>query len=233
MAGPCGCKGAGCGCCFIENPSSGVPYSVFGSGESGDCVSIDIENIVTTLVDNGDGTLTYTNELGNSVTFFDGEHYSVDVIGELVGDTIVPNVVAAAPTAFGAANPLTVTIVNPSTVLDMSVHTVGTGEEVLASGARTTAASQFLGVNCLYSVNGGPNTAPKTGGGQFGVPLTSGELRSYNLHTAPPVFVATVPPGAAWFIRLAVRQYTQTGLRNAGTVFAQGQKIAISGSTTV
>ena len=127
MAGPCGCKGAGCGCCFIENPSSGVPYSVFGSGEAGDCVSIDIENIVTTIVDNGDGTLTYTNELGNSVTFFDGEHYSVDVIGELVGDTIVPNVVAAAPTAFGAANPLTVTIVKPSTVLDMSVHTVGTG----------------------------------------------------------------------------------------------------------
>jgi hypothetical protein len=217
----------------VENPTSGVPYTVTGSGEAGDCVALDIENIVSTLVDNGDGTLTYTNELGNTVTFFDGEHYSVDVTGELAGNTTVPNVVAALPTTFGALNPLTVTIVNPSTVLDMSVHTSGTGEEVFVSAARTTAASRFIGVNCLYSVNGGPNTAPKTGGGQFGVPLTNGEIRSYNLHTAPPVFVATVPPGAAWFIRLAVRQYTQTGLRNAGTVVAQGQKIAISGSTTV
>jgi len=63
---------------------------VFGSGSPSDCVSLNIKNIVTTLVDNGDGTLTYTNELGNSVTFFDGEHYSVDVVGELVGDTVVP-----------------------------------------------------------------------------------------------------------------------------------------------
>ena len=234
MAGPCGCKGAGCGCCFIENPSSGVPYSVFGSGEPGDCVRLNIKNIVTTIVDNGDGTLTYTNEAGNTVTWFDGEHYSVDVLGELVGDTAVPNVVAASPgVAFGAANPLTVTVVNPSTVRSMSVHTVGTGEEVVGSGVRTTAASQFVGVNCLYSLNGAASVPPKSGVGQCGFPLTNNELRSFNLYTAPPVFVATVPPGAAWFIRLAVRQYTQTGLRNAGTVVAQGQKIAISGSTTV
>ena len=233
MAGPCGCKGAGCGCCFVENPSSEVPYQVFGSGEAGDCVLLNIENIVTTIVDNGDGTLTYTNEAGNTVTWFDGEHYSVDVIGELVGNTAVPNVVAATSTAFGAANPLTVTIVNPSTVRAMSMHSVGTGEEVVGTGARTTAASQFVGVDCLYSLNGGPNTAPKTGGGQFGVPLTNNELRSYNLHTAPPVFVATVPPGGSWFLRLTERQYTLTGLLNAGTVSAQGQKIVISGSTTV
>lgn len=233
MAGPCGCKGAGCGCCFIENPSSGVPYSVFGSGESGDCVSIDIENIVTTLVDNGDGTLTYTNEAGNSVTFFDGEHYSVDVIGELVGDTIVPNVVAAAPTAFGAANPLTVTIVNPSTVLDMSVHTSGTGEEVLASGARSAAASQTVIVQCDYSANGAAAVQPKSGGGQVAFPVTNGERRSYNIYTAQPIFVTTVAPGGSWFLRLTTRQYTLTGVLNAGTVVAQGQKIAISGSTTV
>ena len=233
MAGPCGCKGAGCGCCFVENPTSGVPYTVTGSGEAGDCVALDIENIVSTLVDNGDGTLTYTNELGNTVTFFDGEHYSVDVTGELAGNTTVPNVVAATPTTFGALNPLTVTIVNPSTVLDMSVHTSGTGEEVFAAGARTTAASRSLSVNCLYSVNGGPNVAPKTTGGQFGVPLTNGELRSFTGHAAQPVFVGTIPPGAAWFLRLTTRQYTQTGVRNAGTVVSQGQKIAISGSTTV
>lgn len=233
MAGPCGCKGAGCGCCFIENPSSGVPYSVFGSGESGDCVLLDIENIVTTIVDNGDGTLTYTNELGNTVTWFDGEHYSVDVLGELVGDTAVPNVVAASPVGFGAANPLTVTIVNPSTVRAMSVHTLGTGEEVVGTGARTTAASQFVGVNCLYSLNGAASVPPKSGGGQFGFPLTNNELRSFNLYTAPPVFVATVPPGGSWFLRLTARQYTLTGLRNAGAVSAQGQKIVISGSTTV
>lgn len=233
MAGPCGCKGAGCGCCFIENPSSEVPYEVFGSGSPSDCVSLNIKNIVTTLADNGDGTLTYTNELGNSVTFFDGEHYSVDVVGELVGDTAIPNVVTAVYASFGALNPLTVTIVNPSTVLDMSIHTSGTGEEVYAQGARTTAASQFLGVTCLYSLNGGPNVAPKTGGGQLGFPLTNGEIRSYNLYTAPPVFVATVPPGGSWFLRLTARQYTLTGLRNAGAVSAQGQKIVISGSTTV
>ena len=106
MAGPCGCKQAGCSCCFVENPSSEVPYDVFGSGEPGDCVRLNIKNIVTTIVDNGDGTLTYTNEAGNTVTWFDGEHYSVDVLGELVGDTAVPNVVAASPgVAFGAANP--------------------------------------------------------------------------------------------------------------------------------
>ena len=234
MAGPCGCQGAGCGCCFVENPSSGVPYQVFGSGEAGDCVLLDIENIVTTIVDNGDGTLTYTNELGNTVTWFDGEHYSVDVLGELVGDTAVPNVVAASPgVAFGAANPLTVTVVNPSTVRSMSVHTVGTGEEVVGSGVRTTAASQFVGVNCLYSLNGAASVPPKSGVGQCGFPLTNNELRSFNLYTAPPVFVATVPPGGSWFLRLTARQYTLTGLRNAGAVSAQGQKIVISGSTTV
>lgn len=232
MAGPCGCKGAGCGCCFIENPSSGVPYSVFGSGESGDCVSIDIKNIVTTLVDNGDGTLTYANELGNSVTFFDGEHYSVDVIGELAGNTTVPNVVGA-NTPFGAANPLTVTIVNPSTVLDMSVHTSGTGEEVRTTGARTTAASQWVEVRQQYSINGGPNVDVKSGGGQIGFALTNGELRTFSGHAAPPIFVATVPPGGSWFLRLSARWYTLTGLLNAGSITAQGQKIAISGSTTV
>ena len=233
MAGPCGCKGAGCGCCFIENPSSEVPYEVFGSGESGDCVSLNIKNIVTTLTDNGDGTLTYTNEAGNTVTWFDGEHYSVDVLGELVGDTAVPNVVAASPVGFGAANPLTVTIVNPSTVRAMSVHTLGTGEEVVGTGARTTTASRFIGVNCLYSLNGAPNISPISGGGQFGFPLTNNELRSFNLYTAPPVFVATVPPGGSWFLRLTERQYTLDVLLNAGTVSAQGQKIVISGSTTV
>ena len=233
MAGPCGCQGAGCGCCFVENPSSGVPYQVFGSGEAGDCVLLDIENIVTTIVDNGDGTLTYTNEAGNTVTWFDGEHYSVDVLGELVGDTAVPNVVAASPVGFGAANPLTVTIVNPSTVRAMSVHTLGTGEEVVGTGARTTTASRFIEVYCLYSLNGAPNISPKSGGGQFGFPLTNNELRSFNLYTAPPVFVATVPPGGSWFLRLTARQYTLTGLRNAGAVSAQGQKIVISGSTTV
>ena len=233
MAGPCGCKGAGCGCCFVENPSSEVPYQVFGSGEAGDCVLLDIENIVTTIVDNGDGTLTYTNEAGNTVTWFDGEHYSVDVLGELVGDTAVPNVVAASPVGFGAANPLTVTIVNPSTVRAMSVHTLGTGEEVVGTGARTTAASRFVEVYCLYSLNGAASVFPKSGGGQFAFPLTNGELRSFNLYTAPPVFVATVPPGGSWFLRLTARQYTLTGLRNAGAVSAQGQKIVISGSTTV
>lgn len=233
MAGPCGCKGAGCGCCFVENPSSEVPYQVFGSGEAGDCVLLNIENIVTTIVDNGDGTLTYTNEAGSTVTFFDGEHYSVDVIGELVGDTAIPNVVAALATSFGALNPLTVTIVNPSTVRSMSVHTVGTGEEVVGTGLRTTAASQFIGVDCLYSLNGGASVAPKSGGGQFGFPLTTPELRSFNLHTSPPIFVATVPPGGAWFMRLTARRYTLSGLRNAGAAAAQGQKIAISGSTTV
>ena len=233
MAGPCGCKGAGCGCCFVENPSSGVPYQVFGSGEAGDCVLLDIENIVTTIVDNGDGTLTYTNEAGNTVTWFDGEHYSVDVLGGLVGDTAVPNVVAASPVGFGAANPLTVTIVNPSTVRAMSVHTLGTGEEVVGTGARTTAASRFVEVYCLYSLNGAASVFPKSGGGQFGFPLTNNELRSFNLYTAPPVFVATVPPGGSWFLRLTARQYRLTGLLNAGTVSAQGQKIVISGSTTV
>ena len=233
MAGPCGCKQAGCSCCFVENPSSEVPYDVFGSGEPGDCVRLNIKNIVTTIVDNGDGTLTYTNELGNTVTWFDGEHYSVDVLGELVGDTAVPNVVAASPVGFGAANPLTVTIVNPSTVRAMSVHTLGTGEEVVGTGARTTAASRFIGVNCLYSLNGAASVFPKSGGGQFGFPLTNNELRSFNLYTAPPVFVATVPPGGSWFLRLTARQYTLTGLLNAGTVSAQGQKIVISGSTTV
>ena len=233
MAGPCGCQGAGCGCCFVENPSSGVPYQVFGSGEAGDCVLLDIENIVTTIVDNGDGTLTYTNEAGNTVTWFDGEHYSVDVLGGLVGDTAVPNVVAASPVGFGAANPLTVTIVNPSTVRAMSVHTLGTGEEVVGTGARTTAASRFVEVYCLYSLNGAASVFPKSGGGQFGFPLTNNELRSFNLYTAPPVFVATVPPGGSWFLRLTARQYRLTGLLNAGTVSAQGQKIVISGSTTV
>ena len=233
MAGPCGCKQAGCSCCFVENPSSEVPYDVFGSGEPGDCVLLNIKNIVTTIVDNGDGTLTYTNEAGNTVTWFDGEHYSVDVLGELVGDTAVPNVVAASPVGFGAANPLTVTIVNPSTVRSMSVHTVGTGEEVVGTGARTTTASRFIGVNCLYSLNGAASVFPKSGGGQFGFPLTNNELRSFNLYTAPPVFVATVPPGGSWFLRLTARQYTLTGLRNAGAVSAQGQKIVISGSTTV
>ena len=234
MAGPCGCKQAGCSCCFVENPSSEVPYDVFGSGEPGDCVRLNIKNIVTTIVDNGDGTLTYTNEAGNTVTWFDGEHYSVDVLGELVGDTAVPNVVAASPgVAFGAANPLTVTVVNPSTVRSMSVHTVGTGEEVVGSGVRTTAASQFVGVNCLYSLNGAASVPPKSGVGQCGFPLTNNELRSFNLYTAPPVFVATVPPGGSWFLRLTARQYTLTGLRNAGAVSAQGQKIVISGSTTV
>ena len=233
MAGPCGCQGAGCGCCFVENPSSGVPYQVFGSGEAGDCVLLDIENIVTTIVDNGDGTLTYTNELGNTVTWFDGEHYSVDVLGELVGDTAVPNVVAASPVGFGAANPLTVTIVNPSTVRAMSVHTLGTGEEVVGTGVRTTAASRVVEVYCLYSLNGAASVSPKSGGGQFAFPLTNNELRSFNLYTAPPVFVATVPPGGSWFLRLTARQYRLTGLLNAGAVSAQGQKIVISGSTTV
>ena len=233
MAGPCGCKQAGCSCCFVENPSSEVPYDVFGSGEPGDCVRLNIKNIVTTIVDNGDGTLTYTNELGNTVTWFDGEHYSVDVLGELVGDTAVPNVVAASPVGFGAANPLTVTIVNPSTVRAMSVHTLGTGEEVVGTGVRTTAASRFVEAYCLYSLNGAASVSPKSGGGQFAFPLTNNELRSFNLYTAPPVFVATVPPGGSWFLRLTARQYRLTGLLNAGAVSAQGQKIVISGSTTV
>ena len=232
MAGPCGCKGAGCGCCFIENPSSEVPYEVFGSGESGDCVSLNIKNIVTTLTDNGDGTLTYTNEAGNTVTWFDGEHYSVDVLGELVGDTAVPNVVAT-NAAFGVANPLTVMITNPSTVRSMSVHSVGTGEEVRMTAARTATASQLLEVRCRYSVNGGPDVDPKPGGGQIGFALTSSELRSFTGHTAPPIFAAIVPPGGSWFLRLSERWYVLSGLLNAGSITAQGQKIVISGSTTV
>ncbi len=233
MAGPCGCKGAGCGCCFIENPSSGVPYSVFGSGESGDCVSIDIKNIVTTLVDNGDGTLTYTNEIGNSVTFFDGEHYSVDVIGELAGNTTIPNVVVGTETPYGAANPLTVTIVNPSAVLDMSVHTSGTGEEGLVLAAQTASNSQYVSVGCLYSLNGAAAVNPKIGGGHYAQPLRNAEQRVATGHTAQPVFVAVVPPGAAWFIRLTARRYILSAALNAGSVVSQGQKIAISGSTTV
>ncbi len=233
MAGPCGCKGAGCGCCFIENPSSEVPYEVFGSGSPSDCVSLNIKNIVTTLADNGDGTLTYTNELGNSVTFFDGEHYSVDVIGELVGNTPVPNTVAGTATVFGVLSPLTVTIVNPSTVRDMSIHTSGTGEEVALVGARTVAASQNTVVQCKYSLNGGPLVDPKIGGGQAQVPLTSGELRTAHAYSVGPIFVDVVTPGGSWFIRLAERRYVLTGLLNAGSITAQGQKIAISGSTTV
>ena len=233
MAGPCGCKGAGCGCCFIENPSSGVPYSVFGSGESGDCVSIDIENIVTTLVDNGDGTLTYTNELGNSVTFFDGEHYSVDVIGELEADEPVPNVVAGTCTAFGPATPLAVTRVNPSTVHPMSVHTVGTGEEVLMIGGQTASNNERVEVDCRYSLNGAPAVHTKFGGGQVALPLRSANQYFFNDHTAPPVFTASVPAGGSWFITLSSRRYALTALLNAGSLTVQGQKIAVSGSTTV
>ena len=88
-------------------------------------------------------------------------------------------------------------------------------------------------MNCLYSLNGAASVFPKSGGGQFGFPLTNNELRSFNLYTAPPVFVATVPPGGSWFLRLTARQYRLTGLLNAGAVSAQGQKIVISGSTTV
>jgi len=210
-----------------------VPYEVFGSGESGDCVSLNIKNIVTTLVDNGDGTLTYTNEAGNTVTFFDGEHYSVDVIGELVGNTTIPNVVVGTETPYGAANPLTVTIVNPSTTLDMSVHTSGTGEEVLVLAAQTASNSRYVSVGCLYSLNGAAAVNPKIGGGHYAQPLRNAEQRVATGYTAQPVFVAVVPPGAAWFIRLTARRYIQSAALNAGSVVSQGQKIAISGSTTV
>jgi hypothetical protein len=232
MAGPCGCKGAGCGCCFIENPSSGVPYSVFGSGESGDCVSIDIENIVTTLVDNGDGTLTYTNEIGNSVTFFDGEHYSVDVIGELAGNTTIPNVVVGTETPYGAANPLTVTIVNPSAVLDMSVHTSGTGEEVLLVGAQTAANSQYVSIGCLYSLDGAAAITPKRVAGSTLNPLRTPS----NGHTGAHGATGFRRGCAAWrcvVYQVDGRRYIQSAALNAGSVVSQGQKIAISGSTTV
>jgi hypothetical protein len=177
--------------------------------------------------------LTYTNEAGNSVTFFDGEHYSVDVIGELAGNTTIPNVVVGTETPYGAANPLTVTIVNPSAVLDMSVHTSGTGEEVLLVGAQTAANSQYVSIGCLYSLDGAAAIPPQTGFGQYANPLRNAEQRTASGHTAPPVFVAVVPPGAAWFIRLTARRYILSAALNAGSVVSQGQKIAISGSTTV
>lgn len=233
MAGPCGCRDAGCGCCFIENPDSGVPYTVYGSGASGDCVKLDIKNIVTTIASNPDDTLTYTNETGATVTWFNGDHYSVDVRGELTGDTTVPNVVVVDPTDFGALNPLTVTIVNPSTTRSMSVHTQGTGEELLILSGQTATNSRWISIQCLYSLNGAPETGPKSGGGQYRVPIRSAEQRNYNGHTAAPCFVGTVPPGGSWFIRVTRRQYQLPAAFNAGSAAAQGQVITVSGSTTV
>lgn len=233
MAGPCGCRDAGCGCCFIENADSGVPYTVYGSGASGDCVKLDIKNIVTTIASNPNGTLTYTNETGATVTWFNGDHYSVDVRGELVGNTAIPNVVVGAETPYGPANPLTVAVINPSTTRPLSVHTSGTGEEVLLDRAQTASNSNYVSIGCLYSLNGGAPVGPKIGGGQYAHPIRNAERRVAGGHTAQPVFTALVPPGAAWFIRLTTRRYVLSAALNTGAIVTQGQVIAISGSTTV
>lgn len=233
MAGPCGCRDAGCGCCFIENPDSEVPYDVYGSGGTGDCTKLNIHNIVTTITLNPNDTLTYTNETGATVTWFNGDHYSVDVRGELIGTTIVPNVAAAVEIPYGPTNPLTVTIVNPSTTRSMSVHTSGTGEEVLLVGAQTAANSQYVAIGCRYSLNGAPSVAPKANGGQYTYAIRNGERRTAGGMTAPPVFTAVVPPSGTWFLRLTQRVYALSAVLNAGSVATQGQVIAISGSTTV
>ena len=234
MAGPCGCRDAGCGCCFIENPDSEVPYDVYGSGGTGDCVKLNIHNIVTTIALNPNGTLTYTNETGATVTWFNGDHYSVDVRGELTGNTAIPNTVApgfGAP--FGPANPLTVTIVNPSTTRTMSVHTSGTGEEVQVQ-ARTATAGQYIAVKCLYSLNGGAPTSPRAiTDGEITYPLQT-VFNQFNSCTASPEFVATVPPSGSWYLRLSQRLYVLSAAMSAGFfAVSQGQVITISGSTTV
>ncbi len=234
MAGPCGCRDAGCGCCFIENPDSGVPYTVYGSGASGDCVKLDIENIVTTIALNPDDTLTYTNEAGATVTWFNGDHYSVDVRGELIGDTAIPNVVSTTFNAtYGVANPLTVTIVNPSTTRSMSIHTGGTGEELFMTGRAATNGNR-LRIRCLYSLNGAAPVGPRSvSGGDASVPVQT-FVNLYNVHTAAPCFVATVPPAGTWFIALASRLYSLSAqFAGAFTAVSQGQVITISGSTTV
>lgn len=234
MAGPCGCRDAGCGCCFIENPDSEVPYDAYGSGGTGDCVKLNIRNIVTTIAANPDGTLTYTNETGATVTWFNGDHYSVDVRGALIGETTIPNVVSTTFNAVvGAANPLTVTIANPSTSKTMSVHTQGTGEET-AVNARSNSPSQYIRVRCEYSLNGAVPVMPNGSAGDISFPLTNTETRFYNAHTASPCFVATVPPSGSWFIRLSQRFYALTAALAAGsTAVVQGQVITVSGSTTV
>lgn len=234
MAGPCGCASSGCACLLCDNPDSAKPYSVTGSGDTGGCWQLWIAgDIVTTLAKlPGTSRWRYTNEVGVQSTFEDGEHYSVDVLGELSGNVTVPNVVTGGA-AFGAAFPLTVTITNPSLTRSMSVHTTGTGEEVLGVGAQTASVSRQVSVWCLYSVNGGAPVFPKSGGGQFAVPLRNAELRSFNGFTAPPVFVGTVVPGGSWSIAVASRNYSLTQVLNAGSVVVQGQKIVVSGRTTV
>lgn len=233
MAGPCECRDAGCACCFVENPDSGVPYTVYGSGAAGNCVKLDIKNIVTTIASNPNGTLTYTNETGATVTWFNGDHYSVDVLGVLTANATVPNVAVGGLTAFGPLNPLTVTIVNPSTTRQMSVHTQGTGEEVAMVGAQISGASGYVAVTCQYSANGAPAVYPNSGGGDIAFPIRNGELRTANGHSAPPIFVAVVGPSASWFCRLTQRFYRLTAPLTAGSVITEGERIAVSGSTTI
>lgn len=234
MAGPCGCRDAGCGCCFIENPDSEVPYTVYGSGGSGDCVKLDIKNIVTTIASNPNGTLTYTNETGATVTWFNGDHYSVDIAGELVSDLDIPNVVSNTFTAtVGGALPLTVTLINPSTQRQMSVHTQGTGEEVLVI-ARTAAPSQHIRVRSTYSINGGPEIPAKQATGDVAFPLSSGDTRYFNGYTAAPCFDGAVAPGGTWTIAVQQRYYVLSAVMQAGwAARVQGQRITVSGSTTV
>lgn len=235
MAGPCGCRDAGCGCCFIENADSEVPYNVFGYGGSGDCIKLNIKNIATTIATNANGTLTYTNETGATVTWYNGSHYSVDIAGELVSDLNIPNVVSNTFTAtVGGALPLTVTLINPSTQRQMSVHTQGTGEEVFVV-ARTATPSQHIRVRSTYSINGGPEIpAKQLTGGDVAFPLSSGDTRCFNGYTAAPCFVGTVAPGGTWTISVQQRYYLLTAAMLAGwAARVQGQRITVSGSTTI
>ena len=234
MAGPCGCRDAGCACCFVENPGSPVQYTVFSSGEAGDCWKLDIENIVTTIENNSDGTLTYTNETGATVTWFNGDHYSVDVRGELISDLNIPNVVSTTFTApVGPANPLTVTLVNPSAIRPMSVHTGGTGEEVLVVAA-TATPSQHIRVRTTYAINAAPPIPAKQASGDVGFSLASGDTRYHNGYTAPPCFTGSIPPGGTWSIAVGRRYYILSAVMSAGwAARVQGQVVTVSGSTTV
>jgi len=215
---------------FGVDPASPTPYTWSGTGSWNNPAKPSIA--AATLVDNGDGTLTYTDVNGGTVTWFDGDGtHAVTVTGEYASYQAFPNVVAAAPTPFGPVNPLTVTIVNPSVSRPMAVMSTGTGPE-LNMFSTVAASGNYAGIRTRYSVNG-VNSYAHTIGSAVAVPLTSGEARAFRAHGPTPSFVAVIPPAGSWFLRIATWEYVLTAaLTSSATNGVNGERISLIGVNT-
>lgn len=238
MAGPCGCGDNTCACCLLPNPASGKQYDVVGSGSAGDCWLLDIDpDVVTTLVPTGGGTYEYTNEVGVVSSFTIpavAPYYAVRASAEIATNTAIPLAsTGGSLVVYGATDPLSVTITNPSTSRPMRFFVTGSGHEYQVN-ATGTAVTQWVQFRTLYRYTGSLGSATisaKFGNGQYGVPVRIAEQRRFTGMTAPPYYGGTLPPSGTFTFYVFQRAYANSGAMT-GDITAQGERLEAFGVNT-